>query len=689
MVYCPTNDALVQVTDRLSPVGLCCMLDSVTGLYLTADELFAVRHSTFFNYQFGFDVSIPSQEVFDQYSLPRQHTIQLSNGTQILYSRNFQLFSGGFNMRHQSLGYLHDSEITAVQAKDAEQLPANSRTPGPTRNLFGGQTPTPFTAGDTASLIDTGTSQISVQHRISEKLKLKYVELSNKAIQEHRKWKLLDTSEQYSIQVCTTPVAKTIDDLFLGKGFVTESGKYEWYSWTFADFYDKLLQCFKATKIDNVSTIKKAFYEQAQHDSVLDTTIQGWLDHSNIVTTILQNSGVLDSKGHFIAGSLTPTEQEELGHYVYKLMLVDSVQPGDTATPTPRRNFKEMLLRKFQAENPGVTQFPSVEVFMQYLLKMYNQRLNAVSDAMDYGMLGGQIPPPISEDTIEEIHNGSLKPRGNRGGGAKRPSEANTLNNIIQDDAAVPCNGCGWTGVCVDYANCHFKSHPGYNKDKNKSWAASNNGKAYKAAKCEDKHGKTAGRDQLSFYHRPCGKKMTEPEMKALKDAGMTKPKRLSKKPQSGSSSGGKRKLTDHPFDILATYTTTKDESYLRPFSVLCHQEKTKVERDSRSKKANAKEDNNIKVNALIDTGAIQSSYISLNLARKLHKLGLMKIQTKQRICSGINNSSCTTATASYDLTLSFVNERTLNEELLVLRAQVIDSRFDLIIGQPDIFFMI
>jgi hypothetical protein len=60
-------------------------------------------------------------------------------------------------MRHQSLGYLHDSEITAVQAKDAEQLPANSRTP--TRNLFGGQTPTPFTAGDTASLIDTGWYQ--------------------------------------------------------------------------------------------------------------------------------------------------------------------------------------------------------------------------------------------------------------------------------------------------------------------------------------------------------------------------------------------------------------------------------------------------------------------------------------------------------------------------------------------------
>jgi hypothetical protein len=182
---------------------------------------------------------------------------------------------------------------------------------------------------------------------------------------------------------------------------------------------------------------------------------------------------------------------------------------------------------------------------MQYLLRMYNQRLNAVSDAMDYGMLGGQIPPPISEDTIEETHNGSLKPlRGaNKGGGhPKRPSD-HSLNNITQDDTTLPCNGCGWTDICVDYAHCHFKRHPGYNKDKNKSWAASNNGKSYKVAKCEDSKGQTAGRDQLSFYHHPCGKKMTEAEMKTLKDAGMSKPKRLSKKPQNGSSSGGRRKF--------------------------------------------------------------------------------------------------------------------------------------------------
>jgi hypothetical protein len=41
---------------------------------------------------------------------------------------------------------------------------------------------------------------------------------------------LTDPSDRHNIQAFTISVAKTIDELFLGKGFVTESGKYEWYS---------------------------------------------------------------------------------------------------------------------------------------------------------------------------------------------------------------------------------------------------------------------------------------------------------------------------------------------------------------------------------------------------------------------------------------------------------------------------
>ena len=42
----------------------------------------------------------------------------------------------------------------------------------------------------------------------------------------------------------------------------------------------------------------------------------------------------------FIENSLSATEQEELGHYLYQLMLVDDVQANDVTTVTPRSNFK-------------------------------------------------------------------------------------------------------------------------------------------------------------------------------------------------------------------------------------------------------------------------------------------------------------------------------------------------------------
>jgi len=100
-------------------------------------------------------------------------------------------------------------------------------------------------------------------------------------------------------------------------------------------------------------------------------------------------------------------------------MMVDDVAPQDIITPTPRRNFKEMLLRKFQSENPSLTTFPSIDVFMQYLLQMYNLRLHAVEDATNFGMLGGEFPAPISQEQIEERQYS--KPQGRAKSQNKRP----------------------------------------------------------------------------------------------------------------------------------------------------------------------------------------------------------------------------------------------------------------------------
>jgi hypothetical protein len=79
-------------------------------------------------------------------------------------------------------------------------------------------------------------------------------------------------------------------------------------------------------------------------------------------------------------------------------MMVDDVNPKDVTTLTPRRNFKELLYRKFQSENPALTKFPSIEIFMQYLLQMYNQRLHAVEQATNFGMLGGEFPDAFAQE---------------------------------------------------------------------------------------------------------------------------------------------------------------------------------------------------------------------------------------------------------------------------------------------------
>ena len=94
---------------------------------------------------------------------------------------------------------------------------------------------------------------------------------------------------------------------------------------------------------------------------------------------------------------------------------------------------------------------------------------------------------------------------------------------------------------------------------------------AYKVANIANKGTDKKGKDKRCFYFHPNGNKLSEGEIQKLKDSGM-------KKPAWGNrpSSGNKRQQNNHgektnyePLQILASYTTTKDDSYLRPFSIL------------------------------------------------------------------------------------------------------------------------
>ena len=126
---------------------------------------------------------------------------------------------------------------------------------------------------------------------------------------------------------------------------------------------------------------------------------------------------------------------------------------------------------------------------------------------------------------------------------------------------------------------------------------------------------------------------------------------------------------------MLATYNTQTNANYLRPFTLS----------NTQGSGNQRKREDKVQIQALLDSGAVSSRYISIAFAIRLDKLGYTSILLRKRVCTGLLNSKCTDTTHSYKLEFYFRNELTKQEEIIAIVAQVIDSRFDLIIGLPDL----
>jgi hypothetical protein len=194
------------------------------------------------DYHYGFFVATPSNKVFKEYGLKKQTTAYLNNGNQFIYFRNFEIAAAGFTYFHNNLGYLHDSEISKVMEIDEQReeeakivttpgihTPGKSSATSAHKNLFS----SPSSPALTALVSGDGNTQVHVQHQVQDRVKLKLLETVRlAAIISHREWKKSDTSDIYTIKQIVVPVRKTIDDLFVGRSFVTASGQYEWYNWS-------------------------------------------------------------------------------------------------------------------------------------------------------------------------------------------------------------------------------------------------------------------------------------------------------------------------------------------------------------------------------------------------------------------------------------------------------------------------
>ena len=502
----------------------------------------------------------------------------------------------------------------------------------------------------------------------------------------------------------TVHSAQQISELLAGREHIPSSSDRSWRNWTFEKFYEKLLSCFAESTQTNILTkllTAIGLDPETYSLDVLangDTSISGYITLSTALENLLDIHGALGPDKAINSEILTPANNQNLANFLFRLIRVDDQSTAHQSTP--RLHFKQRLLALNKKRN-NREDFESIEQFKDCLVRTDNERSNAQCEAGGFGLIPSAFPPAVSasfmldEANYMQVHgssSGGIHPhvsqqkpgKGSHKGNSESSGPRNqNLNNLTQGTGSIPCKGCGWTDTCSSQTQCQYKAHPGYNSEAN-TWASSTNGRAYKVANIANKGTDKKGKDKLCFYFHPNGNKLSEGEIQKLKDSGM-------KKPAWGNrpSSGNKRQQNNHgektnyePLQILASYTTTKDDSYLRPFTILTSKQEVGVGKAT-TREADATK---IELNALIDTGAIHSSYVNFETAKKLQKLGLLYIPSNKRVCTGLNNASCTNVSKAYDIELTFLNELTNKKELLIIRAQVIDSRYDLIIGYPDIF---
>ena len=125
---------------------------------------------------------------------------------------------------------------------------------------------------------------------------------------------------------------------------------------------------------------------------------------------------------------------------------------------------------------------------------------------------------------------------------------------------------------------------------------------------------------------------------------------------------------SQYPTPILCTTTHTKHDYLLTCF---LSTPSLKIQRT---------------INCLVDTGALDDNYVSEEIGDELKKSGALATQCeRQKVCSCSSNV-CFDCLGVVHFSATFKNEITNIYETIALKATIIDSDFDLIIGRRDIF---
>jgi hypothetical protein len=250
----------------------------------------------------------------------------------------------------------------------------------------------------------------------------------------------------------------------------------------------------------------------------------------------------------------------------------------------------------------------------------------------------------IEDGEVVENDNSKNRSRGSGGGSSK--SAASSAQN---PQKAHLCWGCGRDGHHMD--KCPFSSHPDFNRQK-VSFAQSSAGKRLKE--------RGVSKIQLHSTKRVDGSNWTPPDSDSA----------------SNSSEGGRVKGKNKKGKKIFAALLSNNKSFLRT----CYVSTDGI--------------NSLPVNVLFDTGAVQDNYVSTDVASWLLDrtfinsacvLPVAEATCKSAInLGGTSNNSISLGAVSFHF--NFLNEVVNNlESLSCLKAKIMDTSFDLIIGLQTI----
>jgi len=232
----------------------------------------------------------------------------------------------------------------------------------------------------------------------------------------------------------------------------------------------------------------------------------------------------------------------------------------------------------------------------------------------------------------------------------------------VKPSAHVKCNFCGRHNHPQDQCDRKRENHPHHNKAGDRiKWDDSKQGKAWKRAGYSFLDRKVEL--DPKFYK---GKEIVACCIECTSSVPVN-PNPITPNLNTDSDIKNTDSDSSENTDLLANLQPfTSDEDFTIPATIITMK-------------------NDLPIRFLLDIGALQGNYISLDLAKALEASGVERKKCSQKVCSALHGI-CKEAHGMMSFFIEYINVNNENrKERIKINAKVLDIEFDVIIGLPSI----